>query len=186
MNYPFLVLAGLAGASAMILPGISGGYLLLMLGQYEVVLGAVDKIRDGLLGDSSAGIARDMGLVLEGLQVAIPVGIGVIAGVVGVSNLLKWLLKRYEKPTLGALLGLLLGAVVGLWPFQRGLEPAVGDMMNGIALTAADIAALDPEDWPVEFFSPVLGQVGGAVGLILVGFMLTVLIDHVGGQGRAS
>ncbi|MCZ6754410.1 MAG: DUF368 domain-containing protein [Gemmatimonadetes bacterium] len=182
-NYLFLTLAGVVGASAMILPGISGGYLLLLLGQYETVLGAVDQIRDGLLGDSSAGIARDMALVLEGLKVAVPVGIGVVAGVVGVSNLLRWLLRRYDKPTLGALLGLLLGAVVGLWPFQRGLEPAVGDLLNGIALTAADIADLAPADWPVEFFDPALGQIAGALALIGVGLFMTVLIDHIGGKG---
>ncbi|MDG2335682.1 MAG: DUF368 domain-containing protein, partial [Myxococcota bacterium] len=47
-----LAVSGLAGASAMILPGISGGYLLLLLGQYETILGAVDGLKQGLLGGS--------------------------------------------------------------------------------------------------------------------------------------
>ena len=53
-----LVVSGLAGASAMILPGISGGYLLLLLGQYVPILGAIDDLKEGLIGD--AGFDLDL------------------------------------------------------------------------------------------------------------------------------
>ncbi len=112
---PFLlVLSGLAGASAMILPGVSGGYLLLLLGQYEPILGAIDDLKEGLVGNGGP----DLELIVAAAWIVVPVGIGVVVGVVGVSNLLRWLMDRYEAATLGALLGLLLGAVVGLYPFQ--------------------------------------------------------------------
>ena len=68
-----LVLSGLAGASAMILPGVSGGYLLLLLGQYETILGAVDTLKQGLLGDGGPNRA----LLLDSAAVIVPVGIGV-------------------------------------------------------------------------------------------------------------
>ncbi len=175
-----LVVSGMAGAGAMILPGISGGYLLLLLGQYLPILGAVDKGKQALLG--SGGFNMD--LLLESLAVGVPVGVGVVIGVVGISNLLRWLLASFPKPTLGLLLGLLVGAVAGLWPFQEGVPPQAGDLLKGRVLTAAELAEVDPEDYRVMRFDPTGGQVGGALALVLAGLGATLLIDRVGGGGR--
>ena len=111
--------------------------------------------------------------------------LGVVIGVVGVSNLLKWLLARYNKVTMGVLLGLLLGAVVGIWPFQQVVRPGVGDTVGGTTLTAADIKQLDPEQWPVVFFDPTVSQVTIALLLIGGGLAVTWLIALVGG-GKAK
>ena len=172
----FLVLSGLAGASAMILPGVSGGYLLLLLGQYEVILGAIDTLKQGLLG------GLDMGLILEAMTVVVPVGIGVLVGIVGVSNLLRWLLDRYAKATLGALLGLLLGAVVGLWPFQQPVEPDVGSIIKGRVLTAESVSEIDPTDWPLERFDPTGGQLGTSLALVIGGLVVTLGIARFGDE----
>ena len=171
-----LFLSGLAGASAMILPGISGGYLLLLLGQYEPILGAIDQVKRGLIGGEGIAVA------VGALSVVIPVGIGVVVGVVGVSNLLKWLLDRHAKPTLGALLGLLLGAVVGLWPFQSPVAPQVGDTINGQVVTAEQIEDIDIDDWRVERFSPQGKHVATSLALIGMGFGATLLISRLGGR----
>jgi len=180
-NYIVLFVAGVAGASAMILPGVSGGYLLLLMGQYVPILRSIQTLKTGLLGDSDAGISRDFGLVLESMHVVIPVGIGVVIGVVAVSNLIEWLLKRFEKATLGVLFGLLIGAVVGLWPFQEGVQPEIGSTLKGRVVTEERLAEIEPDDWPVKRFSPGGGQVGGAIALILLGFGATMIIDHIGG-----
>lgn len=173
-NFVMLFLAGLAGASAMILPGLSGGYLLLLLGQYVPVLAAVDQFKDALK-------ARDVGLAVEpAVTVLVPVGIGVVAGVVIVGNLLKWLLNRYRQETLGVLIGLLLGSVIGLMPFQQGVEPVVGDLVKGQVVTADTIDEIAREDWPVRFFQPSLLQVSCALGLIAIGFMLTLGVSAIG------
>jgi len=170
-----LFVAGVAGASAMILPGVSGGYLLLVLGQYVPILTGIDGLKLALK-------AGDMGGAMDvGLEVVLPVGLGVVAGVVGVSNLLRVLLRRYRHATLGVLLGLLLGAVVGLWPFQQGVAPQLGDSIKGQVVTEALISDLDPEDYPTVYFQPSGGQIGGAFGLILGGFLLTYLISRIGG-----
>ena len=173
----FLFLSGLAGASAMILPGVSGGYLLLILGQYETILGAVDTLKEGLLGP-------DIDLILEASMLVVPVGIGVVAGIVGVSNLLRWLLDRYAKATLGALLGLLLGAVVGLWPFQHPVEPELGSTVKGRVVTAESLAEIDQEDWPLATFSPSGGQMASALGLVLFGLGTTLAIARYGDSGK--
>ena len=192
-GFVFLLLAGIAGASAMILPGVSGGYLLLVLGVYVPILAGIDAFKEALK-------AKDMGMIVEvGTSVILPVGLGVIIGVVVVSNVLRWLLHRYEKATLGVLLGLLVGAVVGLWPFQQSVEPAPGDLIKGQEITLGFITAEEPtekktqwyyvesgerveaEDLPTGFFKPSGGQIGISLGLIVLGLGGTLLIDRVQG-----
>jgi putative membrane protein len=168
-----LFIAGLAGAGAMILPGVSGGYVLLVLGQYVPILGAVDRFKDAL-GAQDFASAFDVGL-----KVLTPVGLGVVIGIVAISNLLKFLLQRYEKATLGVLLGLLIGAVVGLWPFQQGVAPEIGSLHKGQEVTALTLPEIDKEDYPTRVFTPTPVQVGGALGLILAGFVLTSLLARL-------
>ena len=158
-NYLLLFLSGLSGAAAMILPGVSGGYLLLLLGQYEVILGTVDRAKEALLA------GPDWQALFSTFHVVIPVGLGIVAGVVGVSNLLKWLLERFPKTTLGALLGLLVGTVVGLWPFQ---------------------ASVAGDEELTTFFTPTLVQVAVALALIAAGYLATQAIDRLGSGLRAD
>jgi putative membrane protein len=173
-GFPMMVVAGLAGASAMILPGVSGGYLLLLLGQYVPILGGIDRFKDALK-------ARDVEAAMgPAMEVVLPVGIGVVLGVVVVGNLLKWLLDRYRQATLGALLGLLLGSTIGLWPFQVGVAPKVGDVIKGKTVTESTIADIEEDDWKTEFFAPGPGQIAGSTGLVLLGFGITVAVAKLG------
>ena len=122
----------------------------------------------------------------EAMHVFVPVGIGVVAGIVLISNLVKLLLARYDKATLGILLGLLLGAVLGLWPFQQGVAPEPGAVIKGREMTAALIAQLDPKDYPLEFFSPSGAQIAGAVALVGLGFAITQAVAAVGRAGDGT
>jgi putative membrane protein len=175
-----LVLSGLAGASAMILPGISGGYLLLLLGQYEPILGAIDALKQGLIGPKGF----DPALIIDSMGVVIPVGIGVVLGIVGVSNALRFLLERYEKATLGVLLGLLLGAVVGLYPFQEAVPPEPGFEHHGVVVPTAELADVPPEDWPLARFDPSAGDVGRGAGALVVGLLITVAVSRLGRESE--
>lgn len=176
-----LFLAGVAGASAMILPGVSGAYLLLVLGCYLPLLAGIDQFKDGLS-------ARDMDIILQSMRVVIPVGIGVVVGVVAVSNVLKWLLTRYEKPTLGVLLGLLLGAVVGLWPFHTPLPLDRIERVKGqTVLVAGDVLvfeangeAVDVEDYPTQPRRPAPTEAAASLALIVAGCVVTSLVARLG------
>jgi hypothetical protein len=108
------------------------------------------------------------------------VGVGVVIGVVGVSNAIKWLLEHYAKPTLGALLGLLFGAVVGLWPFQQPVAPQLGEVLKGQVVTVANAETFDREDWKLQRFSPKTGQAGTSLGLIAIGLVGTLAIARLG------
>jgi putative membrane protein len=175
-QYIMLFISGVVGASAMILPGVSGGYLLLLLGQYVPILSGIDRFKDALeAGDG----ATALDVVFT---VGLPVGLGVALGVVGISNLVRMLFNRYRAPTLGVLLGLLLGAVIGLWPFQQGIRPEIGDTVKGQTMTAEFISNLEPEDYPIEYFHPRGAQIGGAALLLLAGFGITSAISRIGGK----
>ena len=117
---------------------------------------------------------------------AILATIGVVVGIVGVSNLLKWLLDRFAKPTLGALLGLLLGAVVGLWHFQNPVPPQPGDRIGGQVVTAEELGAIEVDDWRVEIFTPAAGQVGGSLALVALGLGATLLVARFGDSAKES
>lgn len=182
-SLPLLVLAGAAGAGAMILPGVSGGYLLLLLGQYLPILAAIDQLKTVI---STLGDGLDTALLAEALGVLIPVGVGVLVGVVGISNALRWLLDRYPKATLGFLLGLLLGAVVGLWPFQQGTPPEIGTVFKGAIVSAESLPEIEAKDYPLAPFSPSGAQGFGALGLILLGLGATLAIDRIGREDETG
>ncbi len=170
-----LMLAGAAGASAMILPGVSGAYLLLLLGQYERIIGSIKDFIHAASGGDIAGASGELGVL-------IPVGLGVVLGVVVIGNVLRYVLHHYEKATLGFLLGLLIAAPVGLYPFKEGHPPAVGEVFDGEVVTEASLAEIDPKDWPETAFTPGVGHVAGALGLIAAGFVMTLGVSRLGGE----
>ncbi|NNE00084.1 MAG: DUF368 domain-containing protein, partial [Pirellulaceae bacterium] len=179
-NAAMLFLAGLAGASAMILPGVSGGYLLLLLGQYVPILSGIDEFKTALK-------ARDLQALIEPMfSVVIPVGLGVVVGVIVVGNLLQWLLRHQRQSTLGALMGLLLGSTVGLWPFQNPVPPLVGDVIKGQRVTVETISEIDRDDWPTNYFRPTVTTMGVSLALIALGFSITMGIARIGADEPPS
>jgi putative membrane protein len=148
----FLFFGGVVGSAAMVLPGLSGSYLLLALGLYFPITEGLSRFKDALGAmDVSAAMDPALGVIL-------PVGLGVIAGVVGLTNLLKAALERFHQSTMGVLLGLLLGSVFFLYPFR---EPGHKD--------------------PFEAAAPMTPANVGIVLLCLVlGFVITFYISRIG------
>ncbi len=95
----FLVLSGAIAICAMILPGISGAFLLVLLGKYEFVLSAVNS--------------RDV------MSVAY-IGIGAVVGIIVFSQVLGWLFKHYHDLTVALLTGLMIGSLRKIWPWKLG------------------------------------------------------------------
>lgn len=93
----FLFACGAIAVCAMILPGISGSFILLILGAYAPVLRAIEE--------------------LDLLRIA-TFGIGALLGILTFSRALKWLLIKQRDPTLGLLVGFLIGSLNALWPWK--------------------------------------------------------------------
>ena len=104
----YVFLCGAIGICAMILPGVSGAFLLLMLGKYHEITGL---IKSALKFDLSGGDVLTLAVF----------GCGVVVGILSFSKLLKWLLAKAPDATLAFLCGLMLGSLRKLWPFQREL-----------------------------------------------------------------
>jgi len=172
-----LVIGGAAAASAMILPGVSGAFLLLLLGMYETIISA---IKDTI----SALKDADVSAVMDQMSIVLPVGIGVILGVVVVSNALRWVLHKYERVTLGVLLGLIVAAPAGLYPFRDGTMPQLGDTIKGELVTLENLEDMQADDnakdWAQRSFGPSAGQVTGSLGIIVIGFGATLGIARLG------
>lgn len=115
-DHPLFIFAcGAVAICAMLLPGISGSFLLLILGKYAYVLGAVGRLD---------------------LTVLIPFALGCVTGMLSFSRFLGWLLRRWYQTVLAALIGLLVGTLWRIWPYQRIEEVIVRDKPRVIGTTA--------------------------------------------------
>ena len=176
-EWGMLLLAGLAAGSAMILPGLSGSYVLLVLGQYVVILTTIDEARLAVSG-------RDLeGLISSGMTI-LPVVIGVILGIGLVGSLVRWLLQHLNSLTMGVLLGLLVGALLGLWPFREPVPPPVGSVVRGVQVESQEQALeIKSKYWPNQEFTPSGPQLAQSMGLVLVGGLVSGAIGLLGGGG---
>lgn len=104
-NSAFVFLSGMIAICAMILPGISGSYLLLMLRKYEYVLSRISELG----GDNTLQAFFDL----------VPFGLGAVAGIMIFSRFLSWLLAKYHNQTMALLIGFLLGSLYVIWPYQE-------------------------------------------------------------------
>ncbi len=111
-SLPFLFLSGALAICAMILPGISGAFILVLLGSYKTVLDAVHE--------------RD-------LKIVAVVAVGAIFGLLSFARLLKWMFAHYKNMTLALLTGFILGSLSKIWPWKKVLETKVfGDKIISI------------------------------------------------------
>ncbi len=97
----FIFVSGALAICAMILPGISGSFILLLLGKYQFILGAVS----------------DLDLLILLIFLA-----GAVTGLIIFSNFLSWLLKKFRYPTIGMLAGFMIGSLNKIWPWKVTLE----------------------------------------------------------------
>lgn len=97
----YLLVSGAVAVSALLLPGVSGAFLLVLLGKYQTVLQAIER------GDAA---------------VLAPVAAGMALGLLAFSRVLAWLLRRHHDATMGLLVGVLLGSLRKVWPWQVAQE----------------------------------------------------------------
>ena len=121
----FIFLSGALAICAMILPGISGSFILLILGKYEYIMGAITGL---VSGENFTGNLLIIGVFLA----------GAVIGILGFSKFLHWLLASWNKETLIVLAGFIIGSLVKVWPWN---ETAVMSA-DGLHIGGAVIFAL--------------------------------------------
>ena len=145
----FLFLAGVIAICAMILPGISGAFILVLLGAYKTILTAVDD--------------RD-------LKTIATVGLGAIVGLLSFSKILKWLFSNYKNYTLAALTGFIIGSLNKIWPWKETLTWRTNS--HGVKVPFNQVS-VSPFSFEVD------PQIPFAVLLALIGFLLILLMEKL-------
>ena len=120
----FIFLSGAIAICAMILPGISGSFILLILGKYQYIMGCISDLVSGV----------NFG---QNFLILCIFGIGAVVGILGFSKFLHWLLARWNKETLIVLAGFIIGSLVKVWPWSNpealAQADAAGSMLYGRA-----------------------------------------------------
>ena len=142
--YWFLFLCGAVAICAMILPGISGSYILVLLGKYQYVLDAVNH-RDFLV----------LGLVAAGACV----------GIIAFARILGWLLKNYHDLMVATLTGLMIGSLRKVWPWKETLESVVDSHGQMVPLVQSNIL---PGQWNVEILAATSLMVAGLLAVLFL------------------
>ena len=153
-----LFFAGSVAICAMILPGISGSFMLLMMGLYGPVIEAVK------------GLNVDVLLVF---------GVGCIGGLLSFSHVLSWLLRRHRDLTIALLTGLMLGALGKVWPWKETLETRINSAGEQVPLIQTNVSPMDYES--------ITGQPAylvESIALMLFAMILVAAIEWFGSQRR--
>ncbi|WP_276390175.1 DUF368 domain-containing protein [Eudoraea chungangensis] len=144
-SLPYLFLSGALAVCAMILPGISGAFILVLLGSYKTILDAVHE-KDFLIIST--------------------VGVGAVVGLLSFARLLKWMFNRYKNTTLALLTGFILGSLNKIWPWKKVLLfKNFGDKI--IPVKEANILPSNFEGDPQLLYAVLLGLVGFSLIFIL-------------------
>jgi putative membrane protein len=153
----FIFLSGAIAICAMILPGISGSFILLLMGKYEYILGAVKEFN---------------------FLVIITFALGCLVGITSFSHVLSWLFRKYHDMTIALLAGFMIGSLNKVWPWKEVLIRVVIDGKEKVIAEANLLPGA---------YTEITGnphQVIAAIGLALFGAALIFVVDKLAGEQK--
>lgn len=191
----FIFLSGAIAICAMILPGISGSFILLILGKYQYIMQCITSCvtNVGALWGSSGA---DSGVFWNSVCVLVVFLVGAVVGILAFSKFLHWLLARWNKETLIVLAGFIIGSLVKVWPWSNkeaivcSQFPEVAKLGNMAESLASNPSLCIPEEITIarQMYESALSkqealidpQIWSAVLFALIGFFLVTGIEAVG------
>lgn len=148
-----MMISGFIAICAMILPGISGSFILLLMGMYTVFIQALSEFNIPLLVSFVAGC---------------------VMGLIAFSHLLSFLLKRYFSVMIAMLTGFLVGSLNVLWPWKQVLETRINRHGDVIPLVQENILP-----WSFEILNQESAQIVTAIMAAFVGFLIVIVLEKV-------
>lgn len=143
----YLIICGAVAVCSMILPGLSGSFVLILMGNYQLIMiYAVSHF--------------DMGII-------IPVGIGVIVGLLAFSHFLSWLLSRYARQTMAVLTGFIFGSLGTIWPWKNPvylMQDGAEVLKNGKPIIQS-YEMYFPQEFSAEVAIAILLMIAGMAAL---------------------
>ena len=153
-NFWYLFLCGIVAICSMILPGLSGSFVLILMGNYELV--AIQAINN------------------HEFSILFPVALGAIIGLIAFSHLLSWVFKRYKDQTIAVLAGFILGSLNVLWPWKTAeyLKNSAGELIlkHGEKVVAR-YASIMPQYYDRVFWIAVFVMVSGILSITIIELM---------------
>jgi putative membrane protein len=163
----YIFISGCIAICAMILPGISGSFILLLLGAYSTVLGSISGLIDGLK-------ATDIELITKyGVNLTVFMA-GCVVGIIAFSNFLSWMFKKAYSLTMALLTGFMIGSLNKVWPWKETLEFRVNSHGEEVPFLQSNIS---PSHFEGLYGEP--SQLWLAIALCVVGFLIVFIMEKM-------
>ncbi|MDG2126309.1 MAG: DUF368 domain-containing protein, partial [Verrucomicrobiales bacterium] len=179
----YVFICGMAAISSMIVPGVSGSFVLLLMGNYFLVLGAISGLD---------------------FKILVPFGVGCVVGIVGLSHLLSWVFKKHHDVAVALITGFIAGSLLVIWPWkdtkfdrdvegvllvktaERAVEARPGELAEVKAALAEgeELVVAGYENWALPAFGEKVTWM--ALGALAFGVILVVLMERAGSKKPAS
>jgi putative membrane protein len=155
----FIFIAGAIAISALILPGISGSFMLLLMGMYTFIIPTVKDALKTLNPES---------LVVLGVF-----GLGCLLGLATFSRVLSWTFKHYKNPTLALLTGFIVGSLNKIWPWRNVLSYRENSKGEQVPFIEESVLPANYEGDPMII---------GVIVLMIIGFLTVFMIERFGAE----
>ena len=160
----YLLFCGFIAIIAMILPGVSGAFILLILGAYETAINTVNNLIEGVT-------TMNLDLLKDALLKFFLLGLGAIVGLKVFSKILNWMFKNHKNLTLAILTGFMIGSLNKIWPWKLVTKTRINS--EGLEVTALDESIL-----PTSYVGD--NQIILALVFIVIGFAAILILESLG------
>ena len=162
----YLLFCGAIAIIAMILPGISGAFILLILGAYQIAINTVDDLLQSVL---TLNFELFKAAFIKFLMLAI----GAIIGIKAFSKILNWMFKNHKNLTLAILTGFMIGSLNKIWPWKKVLEFRINSHGEEVPFIEKSIS-------PFSFEGD--HQLLLSIILIIIGFLTIFILEKIGNK----
>lgn len=147
-NLLYLFLCGIVGACSMILPGLSGSYVLILMGNYELIM--IDAVNNLTVNPS------------ESIKIFLPFIVGAIVGLIAFAHLLSMIFKKFHDQTISLLTGFILGSIPVIWPWKENIVTVLRDGTEKVTGYHWQLPSMDAS-FAIALFIMIIGA-----GIIIV------------------
>ncbi|HLW14957.1 MAG TPA: DUF368 domain-containing protein [Flavobacteriaceae bacterium] len=158
----FLFVAGFIAIIAMILPGISGAFILILLGAYQPVIHLINQLNQGISQGDSTLLLQSIGKISIFL-------LGAAIGLKAFSRALTWMFNHHKNTTLAMLTGFMIGALNKIWPWKEVLQTRLNSKGEEVAFIEQSVS-------PTNFAEPKLTS---ALICLVAGFLIIFILEKI-------
>ncbi|NRB83658.1 MAG: DUF368 domain-containing protein [Winogradskyella sp.] len=162
----YLLFCGFIAIIAMILPGVSGAFILLILGAYQTAIDTINNLREGLM-------TGNMDMFKDALLKFVLLGVGAVIGLKVFSKALNWMFKHQKNLTLAILTGFMIGSLNKIWPWKEILKTRINS-------EGEEVTLLDKSILPVAYDGD--NQLLIALVFMIIGFTTILILERLGSE----